>query len=68
MEENKSVKCPFYRHHERHGIICEGPEDEGTLQLNFPARKKRGDFMDRYCRSMSWEQCPVAKLLCAKYE
>ena len=25
-------------------------------------------FMDRHCRSMDWEKCPIAKMLYAKYE
>ena len=68
MEDRKLVECPFYVELEKHHVQCEGIEEGSSLQVNFISRKDRLAFMDRYCRSMDWEKCPIAKMLYAKYE
>ena len=66
--EKKLVECPFYRKNVEKGIRCEGLRGSTSLQVNFLSLRQRKDFMEGHCCSMDWENCPLAKVLYAKYD
>lgn len=61
-------ECPFYQRELGKAVVCEGLEPGSVVKLEF----RRGDSLSRYkgrfCCSMNWESCPIAKILTAKYE
>ena len=64
----KLPECPFFDHLWDRRVVCEGLYEDSALNLRFKKRKKLTEHLDRYCCSMDWEQCPIAKMLYAKYE
>ena len=64
------IVCPFYRKtvRERRCIVCEGPQDGSTVQLNFEEDTARLRWILRRCADYSYEGCPIAKMAAEKYE
>lgn len=62
------VRCPYYIGDDgRHVITCEGILPHSKLQVRLRTREVYEETMLVYC-SMAWEECPIAKLLNAKWE
>ena len=66
--EEKLPECPFYRRFIKYAVICEGPEENLTSQVNFQTTAQRKDYLDRFCYCMNFDKCVIAKALYAKYE
>ena len=66
--EDRLVKCPYYKMHERHVVKCEGFEKGMVLHAAFSSYSQMVEWKDRYCRKMCYRQCPVAKALDEKYD
>lgn len=69
MNQNELLpECPFYIAEGKRGVRCEGLVKGSSLRLNFNREKSFLHFRENHCCSMQWEQCPIARMLDAKYE
>lgn len=65
MNEAISVraKCPFFRAAKKQYIHCEGLEHGQRVELNFKRKTKHSAWVERYCCSYRYEQCPLYQAL-----
>ena len=68
MNEDHLVQCPYYKTHNRQVIHCEGFEVGMVMHAAFSSYEKQVNWKSKYCRKMSYRQCPIAKALDEKYE
>lgn len=70
------IVCPFYIKSAKGFVQCEGIDKCSAIKLLFvsskdgsPLKEDKKDFLKRYCLSeQGCQQCPVYKMLEAKYE
>lgn len=65
--EKPLPQCPFYEKESRRTVICEGVVERNRLHMKFATEGTCAKYRMDYCYSMCWENCPVAKMLNAKY-
>lgn len=61
-------ECPFFRHQKRDYVECEGMDSFSVLRSHYRRRKRLQAQLTQYCCSMNYTNCPVGKMLFAKYE
>lgn len=65
----KFVKCPFYRNHDAHRIVCEGLAEGNTINLVYESQGERKQYMNEVCNSLLGSRdCPIHIMLLEKYE
>jgi len=67
--EDAYVICPFYKGLARDGrtLRCEGAVKSSTMSHKFITAEKREGHMEKYCKSFSYEKCPISRMLDQKY-
>ena len=61
---NAMVICPFYHKVSRQGIVCDGvPALSLRCVTEFISNDIRDEYMNDYCATYDWMECPLAKLL-----
>ncbi|MDD3369135.1 MAG: hypothetical protein PHP50_09660 [Lachnospiraceae bacterium] len=66
--DDVEAMCPFYQRGDKRKIVCEGPEDQYSLELVFDARSDRDKHREEYCNTYNYHNCHVCKLIERKYE
>ena len=67
-QEDHLIQCPYYKTHTSQVIYCEGLEDGMAIHLAFATHAQLINYKGRFCRRMSYCDCPLAKILEAKYD
>lgn len=59
------ARCPYFRDESRkkQRIVCSGCEPGQTLHLFFRTEGKRQAWMERYCSSWAFGECPLHVML-----
>lgn len=66
--ERMTAKCPYYVHHEKNRIFCEGIKGATYLISQFPSMHRREKYMAMHCGSVEkCEECQIHKLLNEKW-
>ena len=66
---SKFVKCPYYKKHDQHQIVCEGINDKSTTHVVFGADYDLTNYMHKYCNDVGeCKKCPLHSLLERKYK
>ena len=68
LKESAWAYCPFYIGHTQQVIHCEGAVDGCAIHLAFAHPKYQREHRFAYCERRAYKDCPVAKMLEAKYE
>ena len=67
--EYKCVQCPFFKRTKNTSIVCEGFEEETSLQLNFLVPGMRNAYMDAFCNTEKcWQGCELYQLIAERYK
>lgn len=65
--EDRHVKCPYFKgvinKHSKTYISCEGTEYPGSMMRFFPDWETRRAYMEKYCGSEQYWNCPVSKVI-----
>ncbi len=61
------AQCPFYKTESRKVIYCEGVTEHSRIHNAFARDASAAGFKKKHCRD-GWKDCPIAKMLWAKYE
>lgn len=66
--QTKFVKCPYYKKHDLHQIVCEGINNESSTHIVFGAETDTKRHMQKYCNDIGGcRACPMHDLLDRKY-
>ena len=62
------AKCPYYQWEKHAKIVCKEDDRDNIPQINliFVDLEQRDAYESFYCKG-SWETCPLAKALNAKF-
>lgn len=64
----KFVKCPYYKKHDQHQIVCEGINKESTTHVVFNDSKAKVAYMHKRCNDIGGcRKCPLHDTLDRKY-
>ena len=64
--QDKYVQCPFYHQEKTNTMMCEGVNDESSIQITFATADNKKDYKQECCCG-KWRECRVAKMLLGKY-
>ena len=63
--------CPYYKTEDTYSVICEGIVEIKNAKtknnVRFSRKEKKEKWIDMYCKSYTYCNCPYAKLLNKKY-
>ena len=63
------VKCPWYKCQTSSVIYCEGPEENSSIHVAFPAPGEMRRFQETHCQTMRYEHaCLIAEAHTRKWE
>jgi hypothetical protein len=68
LKESTWAYCPFYIGHTHQVIHCEGAVAGCATHLAFSQPKYQREHRFAYCERRAYTDCPVAKMLEAKYD
>ena len=65
MNENISAraKCPVFQWAGKQFVRCEGLEPGQRVEITFKRKTRHGAWVERYCCSYRYEQCPLYQAL-----
>ena len=66
-QEKKYPECPFLLYFKKNHIACEGLYSGAMLRLDFRQSEALEEHKDKFCCSMNWEKCPIARMLYEKH-
>ena len=61
-------ECPFYIRDSDRSVVCEGLIEHSVMTMTFKRSARKKAFCEKTCCSMDYGNCPIAKVLFAKYE
>lgn len=65
--EAVQVQCPFYLHHDKKNVRCEGLWGCSSMTITFTGVRRRLEHMQRLCMG-PYTQCSLYSQLEKKYE
>ena len=66
-QESYLAQCPFYHRDKNETLVCEGVEEDSTINLVMSNKEKRKGYQSEYCNA-NWQNCLIARVLLAKWE
>ncbi len=67
---DKNVVCPFFleiqgTQYPNAAVLlkCEAPIGVKSLFITLPSAGKKKEYLDKYCCTFAYDQCPVAQML-----
>ncbi len=61
-------QCPFYQFEREKTVVCEGIVEHSFSEQKFTRERFLQAHKEEFCCSMNYTNCPLGKLLFAKYE
>lgn len=68
ISKHAKVICPFFSGGERNYLCCESSIPGTWLRYMFHNNAMCDRWMDKYCCTREWGECPYAKMLGWKYD
>lgn len=68
ISKHAKVICPFFAGGDHNYIRCETTIPGSWLRYIFLNNTICQNWMDKYCCTRGWEDCPYANMLLQKYE